>query len=324
MNTAFCRPKLLVSRCLGFAPCRYDGMQLSSPVIELLRNHVDFIPVCPEMEAGLGVPRPPIRLCLDKGQLEVWQPAKSRRVTSVLEDAVLQQTPKMTLCDGAILKSRSPSCGLHDAKVYSSIEKPQFLRWESGIFGKLVMERLGAKAVDDEQRLSNIILREHFLVTLYVWSRFRKIKEKLQMGDLVDFHASHKLLFLAYNQSHFRTCGRITANHEKLPVETVFQLYEEELAKILAKPFRRQSMVNTLQHAYGWIAKSLSDPEKQYILNTIEEYRDERIPLQAVTRLIEVQAIRFQQDYLLSQILLRPFPLELTDLSDSGKGRIVQ
>ena len=204
-------------------------------------------------------------------------------------------------------------------------------RRESSVFDKIVIKQLGANAVNDEQRVSNInlkehflVIREHFLITLYVWSRFRTIREEPQMGDLVDFHASHKLLFLAYNQSHFRTCGRITANHEKLPVETVFQLYEEELTTILAKPFRRQSMVNTLQHAYGWISKSLSDPERQYILNTIEEYRDERIPIQAVTKLIEAHAIRFQQDYLLSQILLRSFPLELTDLSDNGKGRIIQ
>ena len=128
MNSDFPRPRVLVSRCLGFAPCRYDGMQLSSPVIELLRNHVDFVPVCPEVEADLGVPRPPIRLCLDKDKVEVYQPAKSRTVTTLLTDAAQQQAEKIPPCDGAILKSRSPSCGLHDAKVYSSIDKPQFLR----------------------------------------------------------------------------------------------------------------------------------------------------------------------------------------------------
>lgn len=173
--------------------------------------------------------------------------------------------------------------------------------------------KLIAKAIDNEQQSRNTILREHLLISLYVWSRFLIIREKPHMGDLVDFHASHKLLFLAYNQSHFRVCGRITANHEKLPAGEVFQLYEEELAKIMTKPFSRKSMVNTLQHAYGWISKSLSKPEKENILNAIEEYREERIPLQVVTRLIEVQAIRFQQNYLLSQVLVRLFPLELSD-----------
>lgn len=324
MNPSFPRPRVLVSRCLGFAPCRYDGAQLSSMVVELLRNHVDLIDVCPEMEAGLGVPRPPIRLCLEKKAVEVWQPAESRTVTTALHKAALRQAEQLPDCDGAILKSRSPSCGLHDAKVYSGIENPQFLRWESGVFGTLVLERLGQKAVDDEQRLTNIILREHFLIKLYVWTRFRSIAAHPKMGELVNFHASHKLLFLAYNQSRFRLCGKITANHEHFPAAEVFQLYKQEMAKILARPFRRQAMVNTLYHAYGWIAKKISSEEKQYIINTFEEYRDERIPLQAATRLLEAQAIRFKQEYLLSQVLLRPFPPELSDLSDSGNGREVQ
>ena len=324
MTPSFPRPRVLVSRCLGFAPCRYDGAQLSSMVVELLRDHVDFIDVCPEMEAGLGVPRPPIRLCLESNRVDVWQPAESRTVTTALQEASILLARQIPACDGAILKSRSPSCGLYDAKVYRGIEKPQFLRWESGVFGTLVLERLGQKAVDDEQRLTNIILREHFLIKLYVWTRFRSIASRPKMGDLVNFHASHKLLFLAYNQSRFRLCGKITANHEHLPAAEVFKLYEQEMARILARPFRRQAMVNTLYHAYGWIAKKISSEEKQYIMNTIEEYRDERIPLQAATRLLEAQAIRFQQQYLLGQVLLRPFPPELSDLSDSGSGRNVQ
>ncbi len=164
----------------------------------------------------------------------------------------------------------------------------------------------------------------HFLIKLYVWTRFRSIAANPKMGELVNFHASHKLLFLAYNQSRFRLCGKITANHEHFPAAEVFQLYEQEMAKILARPFRRQAMVNTLYHAYGWIAKKIFSEEKQYIINTFEEYRDERIPLQAATRLLEAQAIRFKHEYLLSQVLLRPFPPELSDLSDSGNRREVQ
>ncbi|MBU0943942.1 MAG: DUF523 and DUF1722 domain-containing protein [Proteobacteria bacterium] len=323
MDHTFPRPRVLVSRCLGFEACRYDGAKLFSKVVTLLQDHVDFVDVCPEMEAGLGVPRPPVRLCFEKEKVEVWQPAKSRLVTTALVDAATRQVKNISECDGAILKSRSPSCALFDAKVYSGIEQPQFLRWESGVFGKMVLAYLGKKAVDDEQRLTNIILREHFLVKLYTWARFRSISAKPTIGELVNFHASHKLLFLAYNQSRFRVCGRITANHEKLPVADVFQFYETELGKILAKPFRRQSMVNTLYHAYGWISEKMSSEEKHYIISTFEEYRDERIPLQAATRLIEAQAIRFQREYLLSQHLLHPFPGELSDLSDSGKGREV-
>jgi len=324
MNHSFPRPTLLVSRCLDFAPCRYDGQQLHSRTVDLLKKHMKCIDVCPEMKAGLGVPRPPIRLCMDNDKIEVWQPAESRAVPEQLQEASDSLLAWLKECDGAILKAKSPSCSLYDAKLFRGIDQPQFLRWDSGVFGKGVLEKISHKAVEDEQRLSNIILREHFLIKLYTWARFRFIAGKAKMGALVSFHATHKLLFLAYNQSRFRQCGKIVANHEKLPPAVVYQRYADQMGEILKRPVRRQAMVNTLYHAHGWFSEHLASKERQYIVNTIEEYRDERIPLQAVTRLIEAQALRFGQDYLLGQVLLQPFPPELTDLSDSGKGREVQ
>lgn len=323
MNRQFPRPKVIVSRCLGFDACRYDGQKLHSWVVDLLQEHVDWVDVCPELQAGLGVPRSPIRLCTVEDRVEVHQPAASRLVSNDLEKAVKELLPSLTECDGALLKAKSPSCGIRDAKVYRGIDKPQFHRWDSGVFAGRLLDQDLLMAVDDERRLSNLILRDHFLIKLFVCARFREMSAKPAMGALVDFHASHKLLLLAYNQSRFRICGKITANHDHLPPAEVYKLYSRELREILKKPFRRQAMVNTLYHAYGWISEHLSSDEKHYIINTIEEYRDERIPLQAVTRLIEAQAIRFDQQYLLSQILLRPFPPELSDLSDSGRGREV-
>ena len=324
MKNSFPRPKVLVSRCLGFAACRYDGQIIKSAVVELLTGHVDFIDFCPELEAGLGVPRPPIRLCMTEDGIAVFQPALARTVTSELQQAIDSLSPQLSQCDGAILKSRSPSCGIRDAKVYRGLDKPHFLQWSSGLLAQRLMETSPGLALDDEQRLTNFVLREHFLIKLYILARFRAIAVQAKLGQLVSFHASHKLLLLVYNQSRFRLCGKIVANHERLPAPEVFQAYASQLKQILQKPFRRQGMVNSLYHAHGWLSAQLAEEERRYIVNTIEEYRDERIPLQAVTRLLEAQALRFKQDYLLSQRLLRPFPAQLSDLSDSGKGREVE
>ncbi|MBA3008344.1 MAG: DUF523 and DUF1722 domain-containing protein [Proteobacteria bacterium] len=321
MEHPFPRPKVLVSRCLGFAACRYDGQQLHSRIVAQLLNHVDFIDVCPEIEAGLGVPRPPIRLCLQDNKIEVWQPAESRCVTNALQKAAVFLAQDITNLDGAILKTKSPSCALQDAKIYNGTDKPQFLQRGSGIFGTLILEGLGHKAVEDEQRLTNRSLREHFLIKLFAWTRFRTIAVTPRMADLVDYHARHKLLFLAYNQKRFRLCGKIVANHERLPAKEVFHQYEQELGQILLKPFLSKAMINTLYHALGWVSEDLSSREKHFIINAIEEYRDERVSLQVVTRLIEAQAIRFNHEYLLGQVLLQPFPAQLSDLSDSGRGR---
>lgn len=324
MNTILSKPKVLVSRCLGFAACRYDGQILSNPFVELLQAHVEMIPVCPETDCGLGIPRAPIRLCQVGEGLVVHQPATGREVTGQLQatiDAILATHPQV---DGVILKSKSPSCGLYDTKIYQGIEKPQFLRKAGGLFGEQVLRTYAGQAIEDEMRLTNLALREHFLIKLFALTRFRHLGERPEMGALVAFHASHKLLFLAYNQSRFRLAGKVVANHDRLPATEVFRRYREELVRILDTPLRIPGVINTLYHAFGWISEHLGPEEKQHVLNAIEEYRDERLPLQAVTRLIEAHAIRFGNAYLQQQVFLQPYPRALAGLKDSGRGREVR
>lgn len=324
MNKHVPIPKLLVSRCLGFAACRYDGQILKNPFVEQLQAHVHLVTVCPESDCGLGIPRPPIRLCDSPRGLVVYQPATNREVTAQLQavvDAVLAAHPQI---DGAVLKSKSPSCGLFDTKIYQGIDTPQLLKKAAGLFGAHVRDRYPGAAIEDEMRLSNLSLREHFLIKLFTLARFRVLSEQPSMGALVAFHASHKLLFLAYNQSRFRLAGKIAANHEKLLLDEVLQRYRRELVHILEAPMRIPGVINTLYHAFGWIAERLAAEEKQYVINTIEEYRDERLPLQAVTRLLEAHALRFGNDYLRNQVFLRPYPRELAGLNDTGRGRKVR
>ncbi|MBV5317916.1 MAG: DUF523 and DUF1722 domain-containing protein [Desulfobulbaceae bacterium] len=323
MNEKFPVPKVLISRCLGFAACRYDGQILKNGFIEQLQPLVETITVCPETDCGLGIPRAPIRLCMAGDGVIVYQPATGRDVTEQIGGTIASVLVDHPQVDGVILKSKSPSCGLYDTKIYQGIDKPQFLKKAGGVFGEQVLRVFDGQAIEDEMRLSNLALREHFLIKLFTLARFREICTQPEMGRLVDFHATHKLLFLAYNQSRFRLAGKIVANHPKLPVAKVFRLYREELTRILYAPLRIPGVINTLYHAFGWISEHLGPEEKQYVVNSIEEYRDERLPLQAVTRLLEAYAIRFGQRYLHNQIFLRPYPRVLAGLNDSGRGREV-
>lgn len=324
MNDVFPKPRVLVSRCLGFAACRYDGQTLKSSFIEQLQPFVEMMPVCPETDCGLGIPRAPIRLCETDTGLVVYQPATGRDVTVQLETIITTTLASHPVVDGAILKSKSPSCGLSDTKIYRGTDNPMFLRKSAGVFGEAVLKAHGGQAVEDEMRLTNLSLREHFLIKLFTLARFRTISEQPEVGRLVAFHAAHKLLFLAYNQSRFRLAGRIVANHGRLPAAEVFRQYQEELVRILQTPLRIPAVINTLHHAFGWISEDLGPEEKRYVLDSIEEYRDERLPLQAVTRLLEAHAIRFGQSYLQSQVFLRPYPRALAGLHDSGRGREVR
>ena len=268
MHDAFPTPRVLVSRCLGFAACRYDGQILKNALVEQLQPFVEMVPVCPEADCGLGIPRAPIRLCESDGGLVVHQPATGRDVTAQLQATISSILAAHPVIDGAILKSKSPSCGLSDTKVYRGVDNPMFLRKGSGLFGQAVLEAHPDRAVEDEMRLTNLCLREHFLVKLFTLARFRAIAKQPEMGRLVAFHAGHKLLLLAYNQSRFRLAGRIAANHEHLPAAEVFARYGEELGRILQTPLRIPAVINTLHHAFGWISEHLCPEENRYLLDT--------------------------------------------------------
>jgi len=321
MEQRFPRPVVLVSRCLGFAACRYDGQIIKNSFIDQLQPLVTMIPVCPEADCGLGIPRAPIRLCQSESGIIVHQPATGQDVTAQLQATIAALLANHPQIDGAILKSKSPSCGLYDTKIYHGVYKPQFLKKAGGVFGEQVLEVHGDQAIEDEMRLTNLTLREHFLIKLFTLARFREMSSQPEMGPLVQFHASHKLLFLAYNQSRFRMAGKIVANHCHLPVAEVYHQYQQELVHILQSPLRIPGVINTLYHAFGWISEHLGPAEKQHVINSIEEYRDERLPLQAITRLLEAHAIRFTNQYLYSQIFLHPYPRVLAGLNDTGHGR---
>ncbi len=315
------RPVVVVSKCLGFDSCRYNGQIVNDRFIHLLKPFVEFITVCPEVEIGLGVPRSPIRIALQNGQKVLYQPATEEIVTDQMVGFTDQFLSSLPDVDGFILKNRSPSCGTGDVKIYQGLDKSAMSTRGNGFFGGEVVERFCGLAIEDEGRLKNFAIREHFLIKLFVLTRLREVRHEKSMKALVEFHSRHKLLFLACHQSGYRQAGRIVANHEKRPLENVFEHYEEQVKLILTKLPNYRSMINSLQHAFGGISDGLTKEEKEFFLNTLEEYRDERIPLSTVLHLLKGYALRFNNTYLLEQVFLQPYPVELVEITDSGKGR---
>jgi uncharacterized protein YbgA (DUF1722 family)/uncharacterized protein YbbK (DUF523 family) len=310
------KPRVVISKCLTFDKCRYNGEIIPDRFVDKIKPFVEFIPICPEVEIGLGTPREPIRIVQMDGENTLYQPATEKFVTDEMISFTNDYMNSLKDIDGFILKNRSPSCGPADVKIYQGLDKSVMSTRGSGYFGGAVKEKFPMTTIEDERRLKNFQNREHFITKLFTLTRFRLIYSSKKMKDLVEFHSQHKLLLLAYNQSHYRNCGRIVANHEKLKTDVVFEKYEIELAHILRKLPRFKAIINTLQHAFGWISDGLSVQEKAYFLNSIEEYRDERIPLSAVLRLINSSAIRFNNTYLQSQFFLNPYPAELIEITD--------
>jgi len=315
------KPVVVVSKCLGFAHCRYNGEIINDAFVSRLADHVDYRPVCPEMEIGLGVPRDPIHIVSERGELRLVQPSTGRDVTAAMLDFCERFLGSLREVDGFLLKFRSPSCGTNDVKIFSAQGKSGPMGKGAGFFGNAVLSRFPDLAVETEGRLKSYRLREHYLTRLFTMARWREAAGKGKMKDLVDFHARHKLLLMAYNQSELKKMGAVVANRDHRPSEEVFALYRGHLAKSLSRAPRLTSSINVLMHALGYFSQGLKAEEKAYFLDTLERYRRGAVPLSVPVSILNAWIVRFGQEYLAQQTFFRPYPEELALISDSGKGR---
>lgn len=309
----FERPIVVVSKCLEFAACRYDGQKIVQPLVRALQSYVKFLPVCPEVEIGLGTPRDPIKVVATKTEKKLIQPSSDRNLSEPMRHFAVRFLDKTEVVDGFLLKSRSPSCGLKDVKFYPRPEPSAANARGAGFFGEEVLKRFGHLAVEDEARLNNTAIRHHYLTKLFCLADFRHAKRSGSMRRLVDFHARHKFLFMTYQETVLRKMGKVTANSRRLSPQSTFEEYEKLLFEILSKPPRVSNTVNALQHVFGFFSEELSSKEKAHFLTLLEKYRDGKAPQAVLLGLLGSWTIRFDKTYLKSQAFFEPYPEKLME-----------
>lgn len=315
----FPKPTIVISKCLGFDPCRYDGEMIDDPFVARLQPHVTFISVCPEVAIGLGTPRAPIRVIAAGSKFKLIQPSTGADLSEPMQRFSASFVNSLGEVDGFILKNRSPSCGVADVKVYSGAEKGASIGRASGFFGGAVVEKFGHLAIEEEGRLKNLNIREQFLTRIFALARFREMSRAASMSRLIEFHAQHKLLLMAYNQTKLRELGKIVANAGNEPVDRCLELYGVKFREALKKSPSRASPINALTHALGYFKDQLSPGEKRHFLHVLAAYRQIKTPLASAISILRSWIIRFESAYLEDQTFFTPFPEELMALDDSGK-----
>ena len=312
------KPTVVVSRCLGFDKCRYNGDMIPNKFVKKLGEYVNYITVCPEVEIGLPIPRETIRLVKDGEEIKLYQPSTGRELTEEMTNFTKEFLDSLEDIDGFILKGRSPSCGTKDVKIYVGKEKAVGSFKGAGLFGKAVTVRYPNKAVEEEGRITNFKIREHFLTKLFTNFTFKQVKASSSMASLVKFQSDNKYLLMAYNQKEQKVLGRIVSNHEKKSFKELIKEYEEHLALTFARAPRYTSIINAFQHIIGYFSEKITSKERQFFLETLETYRDNKIPQSVLIHLLKSYAIQFNEEYILQQTILSPYPEGLIDLRDSG------
>ena len=310
----FPKPRVVISRCIEFESVRYNGQIIRSEFVKGLIPHIEAITFCPEVDIGLSVPRDTLRLVKKGDDVRLIQPATKIDFTDKMNEYANDFFEELGEVDGFILRSGSPSSGLIRVKIYASIEKSPTVAYGSGIFAGRVKERFGHIAVEEDLRLQNNVIREHFLRKIFTLADFRQTKEKKDMGELVSFHTRHKVQLKAYNEKEMRILGRIVANHEKKSIDELLILYEEHVHKALKRPPSCRTYTNVLMNSLGYFSEDLTSEEKKFFLKRLEDYRDGKTPLIVPVDIMKSWIIRTNKEYLADQSFFNPYPEELLDI----------
>lgn len=305
--------RLGVSSCLLGKLVRYDGgHQHDRFLTDTLGHYVDYVPVCPEVECGLPVPREAMRLVGNAEAPRLVTRKGGEDFTDQMKSWAAHRLQDLAgeNLDGFVFKRMSPSSGMARVKVYSATGMA--VNNGIGIFARAFMERFPHLPVEEDGRLNDPVLRENFIQRIFVHRRWRELVARAKKrGGLVDFHTTHKLLLLSHSDKDYRQMGNLVAKAKDLPIDELFARYEELLMQALIKKSTVKKHTNVLTHIFGYFKNDLSALEKQEVLEILEQYHQGMIPLIVPLTLMKFFTKKFKQDYLANQHYLDPHPLQL-------------
>ncbi|MGC9143472.1 YbgA family protein [Hydrogenobaculum sp.] len=302
------KPNILVSSCF-FEACRYNGAFISDDFVKSLSNFVNVIKVCPEVAIGLGVPRDPILIQKKGDNLRLIQPSTGIDVSQKMIEFSKNFVKDLDI-DGAILKSKSPSCGVYSAKYFH--ENGQSLGKGPGFFAKELLEAFPDYPIEEEKRLLDEDIRYDFLTKIFAISDLKNtFKNMKDYSELIDFHTRYKFTLMYYNQNIMRFLGKLVASSRNEDFDVVKDTYKKHFLKALNSKKRKISHINVLEHIFGYFSRKISSAERRHFMEVLKLFKEDKVDLFVPLYMLKAFAIRFDEEYILKQAYLEPFPKEL-------------
>lgn len=303
-----------ISSCLLGNTVRYDGGHQHDPFITGTLGHFfEFVPVCPEAECGLGVPRETMRLVGDPEQPRLMTTRTgidhTDRMLAWCRHKVVELEQQGL--HGFIFKAKSPTSGMERVKVYPPTPGALPKRVGVGLFARVFMDHFPLLPVEDEGRLHDPALRGNFMERLFALHRWRATKATPSARGLIAFHSQHKLQIMAHSVQYYREMGRLVARTEAKTLPTLLADYEAMLMTALRLLPTVKKQVNVLHHLMGYFKKMLTAAEKEELLTLIDHYRQGLLPLIVPITLLNHYTAKYGEEYLAQQTYLHPQPLEL-------------
>ena len=305
-------PRIGVSTCLLGQQVRYDGgHRRDSYLVDEFGPHVEWVPFCPEVELGMGILRPPIRLEANADVVRLIAPDSGRDWTREMQKlgrSRARQLVRADLC-GYVLKRASPSCGMERVKVWNG---GRAAKRGVGVFAAQLLERLPLLPVEEEGRLNDRGLRESFIERVFAYQRLQLLfRPRWTAGDCVAFHSAHKLQLMAHSPSHYRELGRLVARVKGTPRSEFRESYREGFMAALNRNASVGRHTNALQHMAGYVSASLDPDSRSELSESIDSFRLGRSPRIVPLTLIRHHVRNQRVEYLAEQTYLNPDPREV-------------
>jgi uncharacterized protein YbgA (DUF1722 family)/uncharacterized protein YbbK (DUF523 family) len=307
--------RLGISSCLLGKNVRYDGGHKKDDfLVGTLGAYVEWVPVCPELEVGMGVPRESIRLVGNPAAPKLVAERSGTDWTERMRVFAEERVARLAALDlvGFVTKKDSPSCGLARVRVWTGKKDTPPSRDGVGAFARVLRESLPLLPVEEEGRLHDPWLRESFVERIFAYGRFREaVLAGMKRGDLVAFHTRHKLSLLAHSPDHYRKLGRVVAGLKKGRIDDDVRTYGAVFLEGLGVRASRGKHVNVLQHVAGYFRDVLPAGERKELEGLVSDYGRGLVPLVVPQTLIRHHVRRHGIEYLAGQSYLDPDPKEL-------------
>jgi uncharacterized protein YbgA (DUF1722 family)/uncharacterized protein YbbK (DUF523 family) len=306
--------RLGISACLLGAPVRFDGQHKRDRfLVEELGMLVHWVPVCPELQAGMGVPRESVRLVRGSDGTSRLRGSRSDEDwTERMEEVARCRVSELGDLDGFVLKGRSPTCGMERVKLYPAAGEGAPTRDGVGLFAAELARQRPDLPLEEEGRLGDARLRDNFLERVFAHHQLRQLWASAWTArDLVAFHTAHKLALLAHSVEGHRRLGRLVAAAGTLPRGELQAQYQRDFMatlRVVASPGRQ---ANVLMHMLGYLRPRLDQEARRELLGLIDDHRRGLLPLVVPLTMMRHHLQRQGVDYLLGQRYLQPHPREL-------------
>jgi uncharacterized protein YbgA (DUF1722 family)/uncharacterized protein YbbK (DUF523 family) len=302
-----------ISACLIGQEVRFDGGHKRSDfLVDIFGPFVEFVPVCPEIEIGLGVPRETLRLVRNGDETALIANKTAADHTDTMRRYADRRTRALAHDDlsGYVLKKDSPSCGMERVRVYAGNGMPA--RDGRGVYADALMRRYPNLPIEEEGRLNDARLRDNFIERVFAYRRLKTFfAGRWTLGGLVALHTAHKLQLLAHSPVAYRELGRMVAGASTTPRTELRDRYEAEFMAALKKIATPARHVNMLQHMTGYFRDRLDQDSRRELAAVIEDYRNGLVPLIVPITLVRHYVRILDVDYLRGQVYLEPHPKEL-------------